>query len=68
MHLLALCISSVYLLLFSVPREGPGCQPTLSRNRTLSRNLRESVWGAHTLPRNLRESVQLRESVGKHLG
>jgi hypothetical protein len=35
-----------------------------SRNCTLSRNSRESVWGAHTLSRKLRKSVKLRESVG----
>jgi hypothetical protein len=29
----------------------------LSRNRTLSRNLRERVWGSHTFSRNLRESI-----------
>jgi hypothetical protein len=53
-------LSMVYFWLYHrccFVAENGDSQPTLSRNRTLSHNLRESVWGAHTLSRKFRESV-----------
>jgi hypothetical protein len=37
------------------------CQPTLSRNRTLSLNLRESVWGANTFSHIVRKRAIARK-------